>query len=148
MDRHINELKRYGWWLMRIKLSSILIGFIVLLGAFPGLAKADSITLRDGRHVQGKFAGGTQGVIAFSVGGTTQYYEVSNILVMTFEGEGSDAQGSSRQQASPIIPESGSIVPQHHQLHRKSNSAAVQVITDKSKPKQSVRLLPVVQRSE
>jgi len=67
MDRHINELKRYGWWLMRIKLSSILIGFIVLLGAFPGLAKADSITLRDGRHVQGKFAGGTQGVIAFFI---------------------------------------------------------------------------------
>jgi hypothetical protein len=61
------------------------IGPLVLLGAFSNLARADSIALRDGRHIRGRFAGGTEGVIAFSVDGVTQYYNVRDIMVMTFE---------------------------------------------------------------
>ena len=39
----------------------------LLVGLCSPVCLRRLITLRDGRHVQGKFAGGTQGVIAFSV---------------------------------------------------------------------------------
>jgi hypothetical protein len=118
---------------MQLKAGKCLLNFGVSTILLCGLAMADSITLRDGRHVQGKFAGGTQGVVAFSVGGATQYYEVSNILVMTFEPEGSDSQGASHQQTSPaIVPESGSILRQHHQLH--GNSDAKKRVVRSSRP--------------
>src|SRR2546430_248371 len=77
--------------------SVVLVGAAIALGFLSSLASADSIALRDGRHVHGKFAGGTQGVIAFAVAGGTQYYNVSDILVMTFEEEG-ETSGADHQQ--------------------------------------------------
>ena len=133
---------------MKFKSKAFLVGVFVLLGLLSSLSRADSITLRDGRHVQGKFGGGTQGVIAFSVGGVTQYYEVNNILVMTFEGEGSDAQGASHPQQIPsIVPESGSI--QRQKLQSKSENAKTKLIQgEKSQQKHPVRLVMTAQRSE
>jgi hypothetical protein len=97
---------------MRSKLRGlVLIGSILLLGiTLP--ASADSITLRDGRHVRGKFAGGTQGVIAFSISGDMQYYDVKDVLVMTF---GEDEGSLEPQHASPVLPGNGSIVQQKMQ---------------------------------
>jgi hypothetical protein len=63
---------------------------------------------------------GRRGVIAFSVGGATQYYEVSNILVMTFETEGTDAPDTPGRQPS-IIPDPGSL--QRQKLHGKTDHA-------------------------
>jgi len=133
---------------MKSKSNAFLVGVFVLLGLLSSLSHADSITLRDGRHVQGKFAGGTQGVIAFSVGGATQYYNVSNVLVMTFEGEGSDAQGTSRQNQIPsIIPEPGSI--QRQKLNSKSDDAKAKSTTnEKSQQKHPARLIMTEQRSD
>jgi hypothetical protein len=73
----------------------------LLAGSRP--ARADSIVLRDGRHVHGKFAGGTQGVIAFSSQGATQYYNVAEVLVMTFDQEG-EGQGAYDQPSAPDGP--------------------------------------------
>jgi hypothetical protein len=132
---------------MKIKLSGFSFGLVVLLAILCGIANADSITLRDGHHVQGKFAGGTQGVIAFAVGGVTQYYEVSNILVMTFEGEGNDAEGMPHQQSTPsIIPQSGST--QHQQPSKPANENMKVTQGRKSQQKHPVRLVMAAQRSE
>jgi len=131
---------------MELKFSNLVLAVFVLL--LSGLSRADSITLRDGHHVQGKFAGGTQGVIAFSVGCATQYYDVNNVLVMTFEGEGSDAQEPPRQDQIPsIIPEPGSI--QRQKLQGKSESAKTK-LAQRGKPQQkrSARLVMAAQRSE
>ena len=87
---------------MKPKTNKLVVSAFLMLGFLTSLSRADSLTLRDGRHVQGKFSGGTQGVIAFSVGGATQYYDVSNVLVMTFDAEGSEAQGAPGQQPSAI----------------------------------------------
>ena len=88
-------------------------------------AFADSIALRDGQHVHGKFAGGTQGVIAFVVGGATQYYNVKDVLVMTFEEEG-DAQGNYEQpQPQSGLPKADSLLPQDHKTHRKPGNSSV-----------------------
>ena len=130
---------------MKSKLRRYLFGLVAALGIFSTAASADSLTLRDGRHVQGKFAGGTQGVIAFSVGGATRYYEVSNILVMTFETEGSDAQDTPSRQPS-IIPDPGSL--QRQKLHGKTDGANTKAINRKSQQKHPVRLIMVAQRSE
>jgi len=130
-----------------MKISGFSFGLIVLLGGLCGLANADSITLRDGKHVQGKFAGGTQGVIAFSVGGVTQYYDVSNILVMTFEGEENDAEGMPHQQSAPlIIPQSGST--QHQQIGKPGNANMKVIQGRKSQQKRSIRLVMAAQSSE
>lgn len=91
----------------------ILIGALTLLGMFFRPAAADSIVLRDGQHVQGKFAGGTQGVIAFSTAGGTQYYNVADVLVMTFESD-SDTPGihvvpDSSKSDSMLQPQKGDL---------------------------------------
>lgn len=130
---------------MKSKLNRYLFGLVAALGIFSTAASADSLTLRDGRHVQGKFAGGTQGVIAFSVGGATQYYDVSNILVMTFETEGTDAPDTPGRQPS-IIPDPGSL--QRQKLHGKTDHANTKAINRKSQQKRPVRLAMVAQLSE
>jgi hypothetical protein len=130
---------------MKSKLSRYLFGLVAALGIFSTAASADSLTLRDGRHVQGKFAGGTRGVIAFSVGGATQYYEVSNILLMSFETEGTDAQDTPGRQPS-IIPDPGSL--QRQKLHGKTGNANTKSINRKSQQKRPVRFILVAQRSQ
>ena len=76
----------------------------LFLGILARPAKADSIVLRDGRHVHGKFAGGTQGVIAFSSQGVTQYFNVAEVLVMTFD-QGGEGQGTYDQPSAPEGPD-------------------------------------------
>ena len=72
-------------------------------------ANADSLSLRNGHQVQGKFLGGTQGVIAFSVSGATQYYNVSDVLGMTFEEEVTSQSNDDTQQPS-IVPQNSPAV--------------------------------------
>jgi hypothetical protein len=129
-----------------MKIYGYFLGLIVLL-SICSVADADSLTLRDGHHVQGKFVSGTQGVIAFSVAGATQYYEVANILVMTFEGEGSDSQANPNQQI-PTIPDSGSLQRQKSE-HKTDNPKARQAAEKHpQKQKRPVRLILTAQRSE
>jgi hypothetical protein len=49
------------------------------------LARADSLQLRDGRHLQGKYIGGTTTAIGFMTGGTVEYFATSNVLVLIFD---------------------------------------------------------------
>ena len=109
----------------------------MFLGLLLGSASADSIALRDGRHVRGKFAGGTQGVIAFSVAGATQYYDVRDILVMTFEDEG-ETPGP---QHAPTVPPV-SLLPQAQKIQSKS-SPHVTKTRKASQQKSPVRMIMV-----
>ena len=129
---------------MKSKTNKFVVGAFLLLGFLTSLSRADSLTLRDGRHVQGKFSGGTQGVIAFSVGGATRYYDVSNVLVMTFDAEGSDAQGTPGPQPS-IVPDPGTL--QRQKLTGSSDNGNKKVVAEKTK-KRPVRLIMATQRSE
>jgi len=131
---------------MKSKINKFVIGAFLLLGLLSSLSRADSLTLRDGRHIQGKFSGGTQGVIAFSVGGATQYYEVSNVLVMTFDVEGSDLQTAPGQQSS-IVPDPGTL--QNQKLEGKADKTNAKTLTEKQgTKKRPARLILAAQRSE
>jgi hypothetical protein len=67
-------------------------------------ASADTLELKDGRVLQGKFLGGTQVIVRFQVDGDVQTFRVGDIVALTFTGRsGSDVTGPA--QAPP--PDNG-----------------------------------------
>jgi hypothetical protein len=57
----------------------------VALGlVFAGGAAADTLELKDGRVLQGRFLGGTQAIVRFSVNGEIQAFNVSEVVALTF----------------------------------------------------------------
>ena len=94
-----------------MRISTVGLAIVGSLTLACGIASADSVILRDGRHVRGKFSGGTQGVIAFSVGGTTQYYDVRNVLAMTFGEEAENQANPEQEQVVPILPNNSYLRP-------------------------------------
>ena len=61
-----------------------------------GAARADSLELKNGSLIKGKFMGGMQTSISFQVGSSVQSYDVADIRSLRFESEA--------QSASPSVP--------------------------------------------
>ncbi len=53
---------------------------------FAGVASADTLELKDGRVVHGKYLGGTQVVLRFEVNGEVQTFSTNDIVALTFTG--------------------------------------------------------------
>lgn len=49
------------------------------------LASGDSIQLRDGRHLQGKYVGGTTTSISFMTDRTIEYFPTSDVVALIFD---------------------------------------------------------------
>jgi hypothetical protein len=49
--------------------------------------------LRNGRHLQGKYIGGTTSSIGFMTAGTVEYYATSEVLVLIFDNNDSPLSG-------------------------------------------------------
>src|SRR6202140_3207688 len=59
---------------------------------FVTVAAADTLELKDGRVLQGRYLGGTQAVLRFEVEGNIQTFGVNDIVALTFtHGSGSAA---------------------------------------------------------
>jgi hypothetical protein len=59
----------------------------VALGLFlVGAAFADTLELKDGRVLKGRYLGGTQAVLRFEVNGEVQTFNTSDIVAVTFTG--------------------------------------------------------------
>ncbi len=59
----------------------------IVLGLFlAGLAAADTLELKDGRVLRGKYLGGTQAVLRFEVNGEVQTFSTTDIVALTFTG--------------------------------------------------------------
>jgi hypothetical protein len=59
---------------------------------FVASAAADTLELRDGRVLQGRYLGGTQAVMRFEVNGNVQTFSVNDIVALTFtQGGGGSA---------------------------------------------------------
>src|SRR5438132_12261266 len=67
---------------MRNVLKSMLMAGIALI--FAGLGLADTLELKDGRVLQGKYLGGTQAVLRFEVNGDVQTFPTHDIVALTF----------------------------------------------------------------
>src|SRR5882724_3563098 len=65
---------------------------------FAGLGFADTLELKDGRVLQGKYLGGTQAVLRFEVNGDVQTFPTHDIVALTF------TRGSGRRSAEQPPP--------------------------------------------
>ena len=71
---------------------------VLALGLFyVGAATADTLELRDGRVLKGRYLGGTQAVMRFEINGEVQTFNTSDIVALTFTGY----SGSSTPAGSP-----------------------------------------------
>lgn len=63
-----------------------------VLGLFVvGAAAADTLELKSGRVVQGRYLGGTAAVLRFEVNGEVQTFSTNDIVALTFTGRASQA---------------------------------------------------------
>jgi hypothetical protein len=58
---------------------------------FVTLAAADTLELKDGRVLQGRYLGGTQAVLRFEVDGNVQTFGVNDVVAVTFTHASSNA---------------------------------------------------------
>jgi len=65
---------------------------------FVGVASADTLELKDGRVLTGKYLGGTQVVLRFEINGEVQTFRTADIVALTFTGN----SGSSAPAAAPV----------------------------------------------
>jgi hypothetical protein len=74
---------------------------VVLVGLFLSSATlADTLELKDGRVLQGRYLGGTQVVLRFEINGEVQTFNVSDAVAVTFTGK----SGASRTPVAAPVP--------------------------------------------
>ena len=59
---------------------------IALTLFYVGAASADTLELKDGRVLKGKYLGGTQAVLRFELNGEVQTFNTADIVALTFTG--------------------------------------------------------------
>ncbi len=82
----------------------------LVLGLFiAGAAAGDTLELKDGRVLQGRYLGGTQAVLRFEIKGEVQTFNVSDAVALTFTGTSSATQlpASAPQPAATPLPPRG-----------------------------------------
>ena len=70
---------------MKLKLKC---GFLTALTLAASMAWADTLELKNGSVIKGKFLGGTETEMSFQVGSTVQKYKVADIVSLKFDLEG------------------------------------------------------------
>jgi len=83
--------------MMKLKLNC---GLVVALCLSTSVAWADSLELKNGSLIKGKFMGGTESEISFQVGSTVQRYNLTDIVSLRFDSEGSAGVRPTRSDSS------------------------------------------------
>ena len=90
---------------MRLKLKCV---FLTALTLAASMAWADTLELKNGSVIKGKFLGGTETEISFQVGSTVQKYNVADIVSLKFESEGAASAPAPQPQSS--LPDDPGVV--------------------------------------
>ena len=77
---------------------------------FVGAAAADTLELRDGRVLKGRYLGGTQAVLRFDLNGEVQTFKTVDIVALTFTG-GSEYSAAAVAPTPPAAPLAPTAVP-------------------------------------
>lgn len=77
---------------------------VVFALLFAGAAAADTLELRDGRVLHGRYLGGTQAVLRFEIRGEVQTFNVSEAVALTFTGSASSMSAPAPAPAPPPRP--------------------------------------------
>ncbi len=80
----------------------IAVGFVLVAALFVAAlpASADTLELRDGRVLNGRYLGGTAAMVRFEVGGKVETFRVSEVVAVTFTGGSSAANAPADGPAS------------------------------------------------
>jgi hypothetical protein len=65
------------------------------------MVRADSLQLKNGSLIKGKFLGGTESEISFQVGSSVQKYSIADIASLTFDSEGTTSDAPTQPASSP-----------------------------------------------
>jgi hypothetical protein len=76
------------------------LGLLLVVGA-----AADTLELKDGRVLQGRFLGGTRATLRFEVNGEVQTFNTTEIVALTFTGSGGGAAAAPAPAAQAAAPE-------------------------------------------
>jgi hypothetical protein len=68
-------------------------GFVAALALAASIAWTDTLELKNGSLIKGRFLGGTETEISFQVGSTVQKYTVSDIVSLKFDSAGTGDSG-------------------------------------------------------
>jgi hypothetical protein len=74
-----------------------------------GVIAADTLELKDGRVLQGRYLGGTQAVLRFDVNGEVQTFNVTDVVALTFTGSGGTPAPAPA--AAPVVAPQSSAPP-------------------------------------
>jgi hypothetical protein len=94
---------------MKSKLSY---GLIIALCLAASSAWSDSLGLKNGSLIKGKFMGGTESEISFQVGSSVQKYNLADIVSLKFDSEGT-VSGMPTQPKSSLSSEPGAVEHAH-----------------------------------
>ena len=67
-------------------------GFLLVLGLLSSLAWSDTLELRNGSVIKGKFMSGTDTEISFRVGSSVQKYSIVDVASLKFDNDGAAGQ--------------------------------------------------------
>jgi hypothetical protein len=87
---------------MNIKLKC---GLVIMLALAASMAWADTLELKNGSRINGKFLGGTETEISFRVGSTLQKYNLADVVSLKFDSDGPPSAPALPQSALPDSPE-------------------------------------------
>ena len=86
-----------------MRIARVFLESALVLATCGSLAVADSIELRNGRHLQGHFIGGTSTTIGFMSGTTVEYFATSDVLALIFDNSDASNGGAlQRPMNSPL----------------------------------------------
>ena len=90
-------------------LAAIAVGLLLV-----GAASADTLELKDGRVLHGKYLGGTQAVLRFEVNGEVQTFSANDLVALTFTGHSGNAAPAppvpaAASAAAPVADPGGSV---------------------------------------
>jgi hypothetical protein len=87
---------------LRLKLK---FGLLTLLTLAASIAWADTLELKNGSLIKGKFLGGTETEISFQVGSTVQKYNVADVVSLKFDSESAASAPAPQPQSLPDAPQ-------------------------------------------
>jgi hypothetical protein len=91
------------------RMRNVLKGLITVAATLvlAGVGFADTLELKDGRVLQGRYLGGTQAVLRFEVNGDVQTFPTRDIVALTF----TRGMGRHRDESAPMPPPPGNPLP-------------------------------------
>ena len=86
-----------------MKISATLLAGLVWLslGLMTVPASADTLQMKDGRVIQGRFFGGTQASVQFETNGKVELFDVDDIISVTFTNPTSSAHSNPPGEVTP-----------------------------------------------